>query len=269
MKTRVFAVCAVCAVIFMFCGITRADLADGLITIPIDPNNFQTSFSCQLELTSEGMRVFNCGYRTGFFTYTKTTYNLVDTEVFIKFKPFGDGQYSGFGLAVSGADAVAHGYLLPDRSFPFGTTHHSYNGSIVINDGTWYFGRFKVKADKTFETTLSTGNYDLNGGVPIQQVKGTIADIDWGYFKNARLAVSGGDNYSAAAYVVLGELKIVPTTSCNNGVAVKPYTFTSGMPAKATEVNANFDTIYTQMNCQIQALKAIVCTDHPTASICQ
>ncbi len=41
--------------------------------------------------------------------------------------------------------------------------------------------------------------------------------------------------------------------------------FTSGTPAKAAEVNANFDTL----NCQIQAMKAIICMDHPTASICQ
>jgi len=54
--------------------------------------------------------------------------------------------------------------------------------------------------------------------------------------------------------------------------AVKPYTFTTGSSAKAAEVNADFDTLYQQINtqnCQIQALKAIVCQDHPTASVCQ
>jgi len=48
---------------------------------------------------------------------------------------------------------------------------------------------------------------------------------------------------------------------CSNSIV----TFTAGTPAKAADVNANFDA----HNCQIQALKAIVCQDHPTASICQ
>jgi hypothetical protein len=40
--------------------------------------------------------------------------------------------------------------------------------------------------------------------------------------------------------------------------------FTAGTPAKAADVNANFDA----HNCQIQALKAAFCQEHPTASLC-
>ena len=45
-------------------------------------------------------------------------------------------------------------------------------------------------------------------------------------------------------------------------------TFTAGTPAKAAEVNANFDVVRCQIQ-TLQALKAIVCADHPTASVCQ
>jgi hypothetical protein len=60
--------------------------------------------------------------------------------------------------------------------------------------------------------------------------------------------------------------------ACTSELAVKPYTFTPGAPAKAAEVNADFDALYKNdinLNCQIQALKTIVCQDHPTASVCQ
>ena len=48
---------------------------------------------------------------------------------------------------------------------------------------------------------------------------------------------------------------------CSNDIV----TFTAGTPAKAADVNANFDAL----NCQIQALKVIVCKNEPTASVCQ
>ena len=48
-------------------------------------------------------------------------------------------------------------------------------------------------------------------------------------------------------------------------VVTKPYTFSSGASAKAAEVNADFDTLYQQIN----AMKIILCRDHAAEDTCK
>ncbi|KPA12844.1 secreted protein, partial [Candidatus Magnetomorum sp. HK-1] len=48
-------------------------------------------------------------------------------------------------------------------------------------------------------------------------------------------------------------------------VVEKPHTFSSGTPARASEVNANFDVAYEK----IQKLMDVVCKYHPEEPLCQ
>ena len=79
-------------------------------------------------------------------------------------------------------------------------------------------------------------------------------------------------NVHAGSTIYLDKISIEPATIGCSDIAVKPHTFTTGTPAKAAEVNTDFDTLYQQLNtlnCQVQSLKTIVCQDHPTADICK
>ena len=66
--------------------------------------------------------------------------------------------------------------------------------------------------------------------------------------------------------------KIYISSALCQGATIKPHTFLPATPAKASEVNENFDILYEQINnlsCEIETLKAIVCQDHPELDICK
>ncbi len=110
----------------------------------------------------------------------------------------------------------------------------------ILSQGAGYWGNGTL--------TKLSGNV-LQGleGHGVIQFQGTFTSISW--------TAPVYENWHG---FTIGLVDI--TSTCGDMV-----TFTAGTPAKAAEVNANFDAL----NCQIQALKAIVCQDHPTASICQ
>ena len=145
------------------------------------------------------------------------------------------------------------------------TTAWSYGGSVVAPQDTWLYTRviFNDTA-KTYRSILSTGNYDNAGGVVFAESPGwDISSQQWAdLIETGRVVVGFWDNYGGtASWMLVGEVKYDSQGTCSNNL-VK---FNSGTPAKATDVNANFDAL----NCQIQALKAIICQDHPAADICK
>jgi hypothetical protein len=129
----------------------------------------------------------------------------------------------------------------------------------ISNDGNiWNLIGSGTIAEETDPAAYSD-TYTLSTGTSIRYIK---------------YEVVGGSHWAD-----LGEIEIKALPKCELIDAVKPHTFTSGTPAKASEVNADFDTIYTQhnnLNCQVQdlkaqilSLKAIICQDHPTLDMCK
>ncbi|WP_162176212.1 FG-GAP-like repeat-containing protein [Candidatus Magnetobacterium casense] len=193
-------------------------------TIPLTPANWNEykewvfDSTGNMSVTSDGLQFNGYGYRVGAELASKSTFNFIGSETYIKWKAHGAG-YMGAGILLWNTSP-------PTKAISIGsmTTHHSWEGSVVISDDTWYYTRIKVNSDNTYQSVTATGNYDNNGGTVFLTVPGTITNQS--DFQNGAISALLGDNYGGtASYVTLGEVK----TTATSGVTPTPtptYTYT-------------------------------------------
>jgi hypothetical protein len=264
MKARVF---AVCAVIFLFCGIVNAGIND-------DFNNSQINtsiWSTKTPRADSGVFVENG------FLVLKAMGNLDSVNQFdpdqglltIELTAKTSSPYERFHIFIRGDKTIGPNYI---------------NNGIEIGISTGYIGDGCPNPNVGIGKNINGIYYPLAGSRSMpcfnsgQLIKIKITDDgnDINVYINDKLEVSAVDSAKFSSNYItfvdrpndgwmnnstyIDYIKISQGT-CSNSIV----TFTAGTPAKAADVNANFDAL----NCQIQALKAIVCKNEPTASVCQ
>ncbi len=281
---RVF---TVCAVIFLFCGIVNAGINDGLVAYyPFNGNandesgNGNNGAVNGATLTMDRFGNVNSAYN---FDGNNDDFIKVTTGGF----PAGITPVS-YSLWLKPKHNDFDKRLLEYGGYVDGANFNLYINSDVYRVDYWgaqYDNFSPVKINEWQHVVLShdgtSHNFYLNG-ILTSSNRHNINIINSGNAYIGHHISGNGFGYSG----VIDDIRIYKRAlsasevqqlyqeqgACQSGLATKPYTFTAGTPAKATEVNANFDTIYTQnnnLNCQIQVLRSIVCQDHPTASVCQ
>jgi hypothetical protein len=281
MKTRVF---AVCAVFFLFCGIAQADLKDGLVAHwsfddctakDISGNGHDGSVRGNPQCV-DGVfgKAFSFNGSNDFIetaTYLGINFKEKTLVAWVKLNDL--EQQGGGVVGIQSDPAISDNF----DSIVYGekTKYHWMTGStyllrlfespFVEQSNQWVLIAITYKDNdyRIYRNASLIGNtaayaaqpFDTNSifyvGKRHALLTGPInAQIDEARLYNRVLSVS--------------EIQQL-YSGVSPSVVVKPYTFTTGSPAKAAEVNADFDVLYTRIN----ALNAIVCQDHPTASICQ
>jgi hypothetical protein len=307
MKTRVF---AVCAVVFLFCANAQADLKDGLVAYyPFNGNandesgNGNNGIVYGATLTTDRFGNANHAYSfDGISNYIIVTdgsqfnfSNILSVSLWVKPK---STQVAHAALIDKSHSHGSNGWI--QKSWAIQQTENDtnvYYFNFQNNNTAFYNNRFSLEQNiwthvfivkenniikiyinnKLIATSVEGSvNIDTNGDKPllIGSINNTIGSV-----KSTDRHFNGMIDDIRIYNRVLSDSEIQAIYNegqvCSD-VAIKPYTFSAATPAKASEVNANFDTIYDQHNCQIQALKAqvqalkqIVCQDQPTADVCK
>ncbi len=273
MKMRKF---AVCAVFFLFCGTANAGINDGLVAYyPFSGNTNDESGNGNngtvngATLTTDRFGNANSAYHFSGSSYinipkigglTSKVITGFTMSAWIKVS-----QSCDVCQVMENNDNGVYEILIEGSSnkMSFSIYDVAVNGSADFSVWTHLVGVYNggkaiiyVNGKLSSESASSaTTKFTMNdSGFKIgrddeQAIQYFIGDIDEVRIYNRALSASEIEQL----YQGQG--------TCSKEVV----TFTAGTPAKAAEVNANFDAL----NCQIQALKAIVCQDHPTADICK
>ena len=268
MKTRVF---AVCAAVFLFCGIAHAGLSDGLVAYyPFNGNandesgNGNNGTVNGATLTTDRTGNSNSSYGFNVSGYivvsdsntldltTSTTFSLwinnygnVESNVLSKGATW-SALWADYGLGFYNdvlQFEISNNANVPEfRKFSViqknvwtyitivyqNSTVSFYENGVLVDQQSLPYSTMRTSSQPLYIGRRYIGHPD-SGDFPF---KGLIDDVR---IYNRALAAS--------------EIQqIYQGGTCSNEVVVKPYTFTAGTPAKAAEINANFDMLYQRIN---------------------
>lgn len=192
---------------------TNHDSADS-INIPTT-NEYWAGFehhleeNIDIEETDDGIRMNAVSPRLGGSLITNNSYNLVDKDVYVKWKANGGGSYAQFGVyTMSGLEHTA----TSTGGYGGFSTGHSWSSSTVIASDVWYFTRYRINADKTYTANTCSEYHCDNNGVETRNSSGTIPDeIN---MEALKIRVRISDPYAGSpVHVVVGEVIIQPIES--------------------------------------------------------
>ena len=205
----------------------------GLQNVSLDLNNWMKGSCGNWEQTAEGIKAYGDDYRGWNYIESKTIFNLVDKELYIKWMANGGGTFSGFGPWI---------YGVLDLGEDFSTNNpccRTYTALIANN--TWFYTRIKINADKSWYHVTCTGNYDTNGGTVFSSRSGTIPDDQWQLVDKANIAFRSGDAYAGVkSFFVVGEVKTDATPININPTSVTIYDFADGIIPSAFNIGRNW-----------------------------
>jgi hypothetical protein len=259
MKTRVF---AVCAVVFLFCGVVHAGLDDGLVAHwsfddctakDMSGNGHDGIKNGTICVDGLRSKALSFNGTSDFISSLSNNIPIANSartiSALVKPNDLGSiGSIVGWGPVETACNKASYLILYGNGFYLVGwCVENDLRGPTNLLPNIWYYvtatyngtiwrlyvngGEVANKALSwdTIKTDIYIGNYDRGSNF----FNGLIDDIR---IYNRILSASEIQQLYQSV------------TGCSDEAAVKPYTFTAGTPAKAAEINANFDVLYQRIN---------------------
>lgn len=152
------------------------------------------------ELTSDGLRFYDYGYRGGSRIESLRQFSFSDKRLKVKWRVFGGTNTWEWGYL-----SISFSGLAGFNAITWLSVNHSYAGSLVIPNNTWHYTSVVIDEQLRFTAKTATGDYAENRGSVIQTRTGAFADIGTDV---GRIGIEFGDTYAPTVYVDVAEVSI-------------------------------------------------------------
>jgi hypothetical protein len=151
------------------------------------------------ESVSDGLKIYGTPSGGGALIYPNQIYSINNAVLYVKWMANGGGGYMRVGPEI-----YSDNWSFTHPNLTNLSTYHSYMGSYVITEGTWYYTRFVINSS-TSTCITATGNYDIAGGIVVQSATEAL-DREYSYFYFSIWDCTE----RTAAYGILGEAYVQP-----------------------------------------------------------
>ena len=269
MKTIVF---AVCAVIFLFCGIVNDEINDGLVAYyPFNGNANDESgrgnngLVYGVTLTNDRNGNANGAYNFNgvsdhvirIHSNDSLNFGTLDFSMSVWIKPNSSDYSQIIGKDSHAGNTIYSGYFLryqAGKIISFCVRNAPSSQTCLDSPNPLQYNWTHIVGVRKSNVLYIYVNGVFDSSLPEPTASNVSNTVDFkiGRFDEYTQPSFRGDIDEIRIYnraLSVSEVQqLYQGSNCSDEVAVKPYTFTAGTPAKASEINANFDVLYQRVN---------------------
>ncbi len=193
----------------------KEKLPTSLTNIPLDLEHFNKASCGSHLIESNQITLSGVDYRQGNGITSISSFDFKGSDTYVKWKAGSNTNYAGYNIYIAG---------LPNEGNK--TTNHSFGGSTLLSNNTWYYTHYKMRDDGSYFINTAKNDYDDNGGIIIKSKEWILTEDESKFINNTTISVRLNDNYaSTQATLIVAEIKTTATEISKSTSIFASYDF--------------------------------------------